>query len=118
MIRCVFSTIKKFNPQDATTNPSLILKASTLPEYQSLIDDAIDYAKKRKDLKDEEDRLPLILDRLAVNFGSEISKIVPGYISTEVDARLSFVKSEYNIITKGLYCLGYEKNCRASQKNN
>jgi transaldolase len=73
--------IKKYQPQDATTNPSLIYKAANLPEYESFIDDAVKYGKG--DLK-------TIMDKVAVNFGVEISKIVPGYVSTEVDARLSF----------------------------
>ena len=80
--------IKKYQPQDATTNPSLILSASALPQYVPLIDEAIAYAKaqsadKAKQLIDAE-------DKLAVNIGLEILKIVPGRISTEVDARLSY----------------------------
>ena len=80
--------IKKYQPQDATTNPSLILSASALPQYAPLIDEAIAYAKaqsanKAQQLIDSE-------DKLAVNIGLEILKIVPGRISTEVDARLSY----------------------------
>ena len=80
--------IKKYQPQDATTNPSLILSASALPQYAPLIDEAIAYAKaqsanKAQQLIDAE-------DKLAVNIGLEILKIVPGRISTEVDARLSY----------------------------
>lgn len=60
---------------DATTNPSLILKAASLPEYAHLITDAIEYAKSTTDPKE---RIDLTLDKLAVNFGIEISKIVPG----------------------------------------
>lgn len=81
--------IARLSPQDATTNPSLIFKAAMLPEYQGLVDDAIAYAKAAPDLSDS-DRLGLAMDKLAVNFGAEITKIVPGYVSTEVDARLSF----------------------------
>lgn len=77
------SSIAKYKPQDATTNPSLIYKAATMPEYTKLVDDAIAYGKGDVDL---------IMDKLAVNFGTEITKIVPGYVSTEVDARLSFNK--------------------------
>mmetsp|Transcript_9961 Transcript_9961/g.14909 ORF Transcript_9961/g.14909 Transcript_9961/m.14909 type:complete len:326 (-) Transcript_9961:214-1191(-) len=73
--------IAKYKPQDATTNPSLIYKAATMPEYANLVDDAVAYGKGDVDL---------IMDKLAVNFGAEITKIVPGYVSTEVDARLSF----------------------------
>ena len=82
------SSIRKFGPQDATTNPSLILKAAILPEYQALVDSAIDFGKSSS--SDPAERLNLAMDQLAVNFGTEISKIVPGYVSTEVDARLSF----------------------------
>lgn len=85
------SSIKKFSPQDATTNPSLILKAAGLPEYAPLVTSAIDYAKaEAAPGATPEERLGVALDQLAVNFGTEISKIVPGYVSTEVDARLSF----------------------------
>ncbi|NGX59212.1 MAG: Transaldolase B [Chlamydiae bacterium] len=79
--------IKKFTPTDATTNPSLIFKASSLPEYQFLIKDAIEYSRKGKSI---EEKLKLALDKVFVNFGLEILKIVPGRVSTEVDARLSF----------------------------
>eukprot|EP01083_Nonionella_stella_P137339 417864_1 len=72
--------IRKFKPQDATTNPSLIFKAATMPAYSDLVDSAV---KNGKDLES-------VMDELAVLFGVEITKIVPGYVSTEVDARLSF----------------------------
>lgn len=83
-----FEEIKKFHPTDATTNPSLILAAASLPEYQHLIDEAISYAKNKGLSKEEEKSL--VMDRIFVNFGLEILKIVPGRVSTEVDARLSF----------------------------
>jgi len=73
--------INKFKPQDATTNPSLIFKAAGMAGYAHLVDDAVKYAKGD---------LSLAMDKVAVNFGVEITKIVPGYVSTEVDARLSF----------------------------
>mmetsp|Transcript_41386 Transcript_41386/g.60725 ORF Transcript_41386/g.60725 Transcript_41386/m.60725 type:complete len:331 (+) Transcript_41386:102-1094(+) len=76
-------SIAKFKPSDATTNPSLIYKAATMPEYSKLVDDAVAYGKGD---------VATIMDKLAVNFGTEITKIVPGYVSTEVDARLSFDK--------------------------
>jgi transaldolase len=82
--------IKAFTPQDATTNPSLILKAATLPQYQHLIDNALEYASSIGGGSSRSEVVDIAMDRLAVNFGAEISKIVPGYISTEVDARLSF----------------------------
>jgi transaldolase len=83
-------SIKKFSPQDATTNPSLILKAASLPEYQNLLQDAVSYASKKALGSDLQTKIEFALDKVAVNFGVEISKIVPGYVSTEVDARLSF----------------------------
>jgi transaldolase len=80
--------IKKFHPTDTTTNPSLVFSASSKPEYQFLIDEAVQWGKKNgknpKDIKDQ------ALDRVFVNFGIEILKYVPGRVSTEVDARLSF----------------------------
>ena len=80
--------IKKYQPQDATTNPSLILSASALPQYAPLIDEAITYAKAQS--ADKAQQLIDAEDKLAVNIGLEILKIVPGRISTEVDARLSY----------------------------
>ena len=81
-------SIRHFEPQDATTNPSLILKAADLPQYQNLIKDALDYARKQGGSK--ETQVINATDKLAVNIGGEILKSVPGRISTEVDARLSF----------------------------
>ena len=83
-----FASIKNYTPQDATTNPSLILAASQKPEYKFLIESAIDYAKKNSDKALEIQSIAF--DKLLVNFGTEILKIVPGRVSTEVDARLSF----------------------------
>ena len=80
--------LKKYQPQDATTNPSLILSASALPQYAPLIDEAIAYAKAQS--ADKAQQLIDAEDKLAVNIGLEILKIVPGRISTEVDARLSY----------------------------
>ena len=80
--------IKKYQPQDATTNPSLILSASALPQYAPLIDEAITYAKAQS--ADKAQQLIDAGDKLEVNIGLEIIKIVPGRISTEVDARLSY----------------------------
>ncbi len=82
--------IKKFQPQDATTNPSLLLKAAQIPEYVKYIDEAIAWAKEQSD--DAEQQIIDAGDKLSVNIGLEILKIVPGRISTEVDARLSFDK--------------------------
>jgi len=79
--------IKKYKPTDATTNPSLLYKAAGQSQYSHLIEDAIEYGLKKGD---EKTYVQLTMDRLAVNFGKEITKIVPGVVSTEVDARLSF----------------------------
>ncbi|MCB1109814.1 MAG: transaldolase [Chlamydiia bacterium] len=78
--------IKKYHPTYATTNPSLILKASEIEEYKPLIDDAIQYGKS----KGGQNPLELIITKVFVNFGTEILKHIPGRVSTEVDARLSF----------------------------
>lgn len=80
--------IRHHRPQDATTNPSLLFKAVTLPEYLPLIEDAVSWAKQRG--KDRTHQARDAMDKLAVNVGVEILKYVPGRISTEVDARLSF----------------------------
>ncbi|MEI9865936.1 MAG: transaldolase [Limisphaerales bacterium] len=82
-----FATIKQFAPQDATTNPSLIFKAAQMPEYQFLVDKAIADNKAKASGKD---LLPMVMDDLLVLFGTEILKIVPGRVSTETDANMSF----------------------------
>lgn len=83
------NSIKQFQPTDATTNPSLIFKAATEQmEYQNLVEEAIHYGQTQA--QDFESQKPHIIDKLMVNFGSEILKIVPRRVSTEVDARLSF----------------------------
>lgn len=83
-----FNSIEQYKPQDATTNPSLILAAIKQPEYAKLIDEAVAYAKKQGGDKDKQ--LSIASDQLLVQFGKEILKIIPGRVSTEVDARLSF----------------------------
>ena len=80
--------IAKFQPQDATTNPSLLLKAASLPAYQQLVKDSVAWAKTQSD--SAEQQVIDAADKLSVLIGLEILKIVPGRISTEVDARLSF----------------------------
>ena len=80
--------IKSVKPYDATTNPSLVLKASQLPQYASLIEAAVAYAKAQGGSKEQQ--IDNAADKLAVLIGTEITKVVPGRISTEVDARLSF----------------------------
>jgi len=83
-----FATIDKYKPQDATTNPSLILAASKKAEYAKLIDAAVEYGKTHGSNIDE--KVDITLDNLLVQFGKEILKIIPGKVSTEVDARFSF----------------------------
>lgn len=83
--------IAKFQPQDATTNPSLLLKAASLPNYQTLLTDAVTWAKQQSD--DSAQQIEDAADKLSVLIGLEILKTVPGRISTEVDARLSFDKT-------------------------
>lgn len=80
--------IAKFQPQDATTNPSLLLKAAALPLYQNLLSDSVQWAKEQSN--DSSQQVIDAADRLSVLIGLEILKTVPGRISTEVDARLSF----------------------------
>ncbi|OOQ85677.1 Transaldolase [Penicillium brasilianum] len=82
------SAIGKYKPQDATTNPSLILAASKKAEYAALIDAAVAFGKTQGKTVDEQ--VDATLDRLLVEFGKEILKIIPGKVSTEVDAKLSF----------------------------
>jgi len=77
-----FESIKQYQPQDATTNPSLILKAALQDEYQHIVDKAVSSASEKT--------TEAVIDQLLVLFGLEILKIVPGRVSTEVDARLSF----------------------------
>ena len=80
--------IRQYKPEDATTNPSLILSAAALPQYAVLIDEAIAYGKQQS--QDKAQQLVDAEDKLAVNIGLEILKLVPGRVSTEVDARLSY----------------------------
>ena len=82
------SAIAKYKPEDATTNPSLLLKAAGIPTYSGYIDEAVQWAKGQSN--NREQQLVDASDRLAVLIGREILKIVPGKVSTEVDARLSF----------------------------
>ena len=82
--------IAAFQPQDATTNPSLVLKAAEMPQYDHLIVEAVAWAQQQS--ADKAQQVIDASDKLAVNIGVEILKSVPGRISTEVDARLSFDK--------------------------
>ena len=83
-----FESIRQFSPQDATTNPSLIYKAVTLPEYAPLLDQAV--AERKASSLPREQLIRDIIDDLLTIFGEKILQIVPGRVSTEVDARLSF----------------------------
>jgi transaldolase len=89
------NSIQKFKPRDATTNPSLITAAAQMPDYADVVAGALHWAKGS---------VPLALDRLAVEFGLRILKIVPGRVSTEVDARLSF--DTQKTIEKGRWLIG------------
>jgi len=101
-----FATIAKYKPQDATTNPSLILAASKKPEYAALVDAAISYGKAHGKTIDEQ--VEASLDRLLVEFGKEILAIVPGKVSTEVDARYSYDKQAS--IDKALHIIDLYKS--------
>ena len=82
-------SILKFSPDDCTTNPSLIFKAVQSNKYNKLVEDVISNSKSRK-FNVTSDQIDYISDQLAIAFGIELTKIVPGYVSTEVDANLSF----------------------------
>lgn len=82
------AAMKLYQPQDATTNPSIILNAAQIPEYRKLIDEAITWAREQS--SEHAQQIVDATDKLAVNIGLEILKLIPGRISTEVDARLSY----------------------------
>src|SRR5881394_4308770 len=84
-------SIRKFTPRDATTNPSLITAAAQMPEYQDVVRAALEWARREVPKgASREDISRLAVDRLAVEFGLRILQIVPGRVSTEVDASLSY----------------------------
>ncbi|MDX1952742.1 MAG: transaldolase [Verrucomicrobiota bacterium] len=83
-----FESIRKYQPRDATTNPTLLLKAAEMPEYAGIVDRVLD--ETRKEAPRSNQAVETAMDKLAVAFGIEILKIVPHRVSTEVDARLSF----------------------------
>ncbi|OFE13043.1 transaldolase [Pseudohongiella acticola] len=83
-----FEAIRRFTPQDATTNPSLLLNAAKQAQYAELVEDAIAFGQRMG--SSTESRTDAAIDKLAVNFGQRIAATVPGYVSTEVDAGLSF----------------------------
>ncbi len=90
-----FDSILKFKPQDSTTNPSLITAAAQMPGYSSIVDDVLKQAKlELGDQSTDKDVANLAFKRLAVAFGKKILAIIPGRVSTEVDARLSYDKDK------------------------
>ena len=104
-----FDSIRKYQPRDTTTNPSLLLKAAQMSEYTALVEKTLADAKQES--ANAGQTMGIALDRLAVAFGTEILKIVPGRVSTEVDARLSF--DVEGSIAKARSLIGrYEKACK------
>jgi transaldolase len=107
------NSIQKFKPRDATTNPSLITAAAQMPEYQEVVDGALRWAKS--EANGAEDKvIALALDRLSVEFGLRILKIVPGRVSTEVDARLSH--DTQKTIDKARYLISLYEKAGASRE--
>ena len=97
-------SIEKFRPRDATTNPSLITAAAQMPDYADIVDGGLRWAEGEAGAGATEDRVvKLAVDRLAVEFGLRILKVVPGRVSTEVDARLSY--DTQGSIDKGRYLI-------------
>ena len=107
------NSIKKFTPRDATTNPSLITAAAQMPEYADVVDGTLAWAKKEANGA-EDTVIALALDRLAIEFGLRILKIVPGRVSTEVDARLSH--DTQKTIEKGRYLIEQYEKAGASRE--
>ena len=101
-----FEAIAEHKPQDATTNPSLIFQAAQKPHYQHLVDAALDFAIRSPG--DSAARSAAFIDRLFITFGCEILKIVPGRVSTEVDAGLSF--DTEGTLAKARKLIGMYKN--------
>ena len=98
------NSIEKIRPRDATTNPSLITTAAQMPEYEGLVDEALRWAEKEAKGGEPTAVVRLAVDRLAVEFGLRILKIVKGRVSTEVDARLSYDTAA--TVAKGRYLIG------------
>ncbi|RXW15855.1 hypothetical protein EST38_g9999 [Candolleomyces aberdarensis] len=98
-----FESIDIYKPQDATTNPSLILAAANKPQYARLINAAVEYGRSKGG--DIDAQASAAIDRLLVEFGKEILAIIPGRVSTEVDARLSFDKEATKAKAKELIAL-------------
>jgi transaldolase len=105
-------SIQKLRPRDATTNPSLITAAAQMPEYSDIVDGALKWAASRG--RGEAEVVALAVDRLAVDFGLRILDIVPGRVSTEVDARLSF--DTQKTIEKGRYLISLYEAAGATRE--
>ncbi|MBM4280000.1 MAG: transaldolase [Deltaproteobacteria bacterium] len=103
-----FQSIQKFRPRDATTNPSLIAAAAKMPEYAAVVDEALNWAKSEAAGKSADEQVKLAVDRLAVEFGMRILQVVPGRVSTEVDARLSYDQQASEAKARQLIAM-YEK---------
>merc|ERR1712165_158043 len=101
-----FASMTKFKPEDATTNPSLILAASEMDDYKSIVNKAVAYGISGNGSIDE--KVEKAVDKMFVLFGAEILKVVPGRVSTEVDARLSFDKDAQIAKAKSLIAM-YEE---------
>ena len=109
------NSIKKLKPRDATTNPSLITAAAQMPEYADVVDNALRWAEAQAGGGADANKVVgLALDRLAVEFGLRILEIVPGRVSTEVDARLSY--DTRGTIEKGRYLISLYEQAGASRE--
>jgi transaldolase len=104
-------SIAEYQPQDATTNPSLLLKAAQQPRYRALVEAAIKAADRVAG--DDHARAEAFMDHLAVAFGCEILKIIPGRVSTEVDARFSF--DTEGSVAKARHLIGLYDKCGTSR---
>jgi transaldolase len=108
------NSIEKFRPRDATTNPSLITAAAQMPEYREIVDGALRWAETKAAGSGSEKIIRLAVDRLAVEFGLRILQIVPGRVSTEVDARLSY--DTHATVEKGRYLIQLYEAAGASRE--
>ena len=106
-------SIEKWRPRDATTNPSLITAAAQMAEYRSIVDGALRWAERKAGGAESKRIVALAIDRLAVDFGLKILGTVPGRVSTEVDARLSYDTEA--TVTKGRYLIQLYEAAGASR---
>src|SRR5579871_1501542 len=107
-------SIEQWKPRDATTNPSLITAAAQMAEYRDIVDEALRWAEKKAGGAESKRIVALAIDRLAVEFGLRILAIVPGRVSTEVDARLSFDTEA--TVAKGRYLIQLYEAAGASRE--